>query len=742
MLKKRVLWVLNHDTLSKFELPLIHELGFEIFTPKIVPKNTLQQSGSVTYEYDTTLSIPEQDLKILNEYNFYENEEMPFIIRHLINKYFDTAIVMFDFYALNKLVDNFKGNIFARAFGLGKAITYREITEHVFGPEYFYKLETIKDRFWFSHCYESIVDIETGIYKEKSVFMPLGLPDDFYTVSDQWVGNTNKLLFFCTRINFNAESNGIYKKFKKDFKGLDYVIAGNQPVPVDDPNVTGFLEREEINDLFTGCKVMFYHSTYPRHLHYHPLEAMIAGMPVLYLQGGLLNKLGGERQSGCCKNISEARNKIQRIFDGDTKLIEEIREDQKKILHYFSFQYNKMSWEQNFIPILERKNKDSSEKSVTIATFIAEKQSKQHIQDYVALFKALDEGLKAVNQQHKLIFNVHSNEYNIDHDFSDLLYNSVDVREYSLQTLDTQEINDIYALMFKNKEVWYEKYVIPTDKAQNYADVDFWLFFYKEFEQPIASIKPYGLFIDNLNERYFETINNICISNIKNAAFIFTNSAQTKEDLITYLGINSLQIMIIPFVYSNLNLSMDTSNQAEDHILIEANLKYPTHVTKILDDIIDYYKLYRADEKIIINFDNYNDKKAAHFYDEISKAVKKNNIIKDKVLLYAGIGENQYNVLYKFAKKIIFPHHIDNVQYKLARAAFFSKPVVLDNYPFYNEIEQQIGGQFQYKNFALNKNALIEVLSESDEMKLGTNKAKLLPDVNTELLSDVWRKLL
>lgn len=112
-MKKRILWLLNHDTLSKFELPLMRDLGFEIYTPKVVPKNILQQSGSVTYEYDNTLTIPQHDLQMLNEYNFYMNEDMPFIIRNIINKHFDIVIVMFDFYALNKIIDNFQGYIFA-----------------------------------------------------------------------------------------------------------------------------------------------------------------------------------------------------------------------------------------------------------------------------------------------------------------------------------------------------------------------------------------------------------------------------------------------------------------------------------------------------------------------------------------------------------------------------------------------------------------------------------------------------
>ncbi|MEK3725865.1 glycosyltransferase [Paenibacillus sp. FSL H8-0034] len=737
-MKKRILWLLNHDTLSKFELPLMRDLGFEIYTPKVVPKNILQQSGSVTYEYDNTLTIPQHDLQMLNEYNFYMNEDMPFIIRNIINKHFDIVIVMFDFYALNKIIDNFQGYIFARAFGLGDAHTYYDITKDVFGEDYFFKMEQIKDRFWFSHCYENIADIEKGIYKEKAVFMPLGLPDDFYTVENQWTGATDKVLFFCTRIKFNAVSGEIYQKFKKDFKGFDYIVAGNQPVPVDDVRVTGYLEREDINDLFRKCKVMYYHSTYPRHLHYHPLEAMIAGMPVVYMKGGALSILGGERQSGCCKDITEARKKVERILNGDIKLIEEIKEDQKEILYKFSYEFNKKAWEDNFLPIvnslLEEKNPPKK-----VAIFISDKQPQYYLAERIEMINMINSGLKEVDSLNSIILNVPLNQINVEKDFVDLVDSGVSIREYQLEAMSIANTSDSLALMFKQEPLWYGEYILPTDYTHNNIEADYWLFLNDNIDKPIVPLKPYGIYVDNIGDRYYQAISNVAISNYKNASFILTCFESTKHDLVTHLGIKEEKILMIPNVFSKSN-AHNNFNMKKEYILIEVDLNKFESITKILSEISDYYSLYRAEEVIKIHINNCS--KEQQNSDEIyyiNNIIKNSKLLNKYVTVHVDLRVDEYASLYAHAKKIIIPHNVSNITNKLAKAAFFSKRVILEELPHYIEFETLVRYKFEYKKFISNKNALLEVLTDISEFH--PSKVEI-PAYSVEEMSRVWRMLL
>ncbi|MCA1293921.1 hypothetical protein LBW89_12915 [Paenibacillus sp. alder61] len=734
---------MNHDTLSKFELPLLRNLGFEIYTPKVVPKEILQASGSVVFDYDKTLTIPEEDIKVLNQYNFYQNEEMPFFIKHLVNKYFDIAFVMFDFYALQKLIVGFEGHIFARAFGLGDNIAYTDITQKVYSEGLLLKLEQIKERFWFSQCYSNISENETGIFNEKALFMPLGLPDDFYNIENEWNGNEQKLLFFCSRIKVFEESERIYRQFKKDFSGFDYIIAGNQPIPVDDPQVTGFLEREQLNELYKCCKVMFYHSTYPRHVHYHPLEAMIAGMPVVYLQGGLLNILGGERQSGCCRNINEAREKVRRILDGDTELINNIKRDQREILFKFSYEFNEFHWKKNFLPLVETFSpKHTQEKS--IAVFAKTNQLNNHKSDYIELIKVLDKSFKSVNPNNRLILNVVQNKYDLENDFGELINSGVSTREFSFELSTSNDLIDSLTLMFKQEPLWFDNYLLPTDHVKNFVDADYWLFL--DFSQtlPIAPIKPYGILIDSLTDRYYESLSKIQIFNIKMASFILTYSEYTKKELTKHLGIDERKVMTIPFVRYKSDVKSILLNK-ERYIFIELDFKRKEIVSKLFNDILDFYRLSHSSQTIKVFFNNYDPENDLGYINEMNAFVKDSDLLKDTVELYTNLRDNEYNALFTNALKIIIPYHIENIFFKLAKAATYRKKLILSDFPIYREFESSLLYEFIYVNFNQHQNVMLDLLCEEDlplDRSIASVDNFTSSNSHFEGISDIWRKLM
>ena len=64
----RVMWLLNHTTARKFEIPMLKRIGVqEIFLPKKIPADPAFRSASIDYSEDSNLTIPEHELAILNE---------------------------------------------------------------------------------------------------------------------------------------------------------------------------------------------------------------------------------------------------------------------------------------------------------------------------------------------------------------------------------------------------------------------------------------------------------------------------------------------------------------------------------------------------------------------------------------------------------------------------------------------------------------------------------------------------
>jgi hypothetical protein len=87
-----------------------------------------------------------------------------------------------------------------------------------------------------------------------------------------------------------------------------------------------------------------YPSPEPRHLHYSPLEAMVVGTPVLYLEGGLIDRLAGTRLPGACANVLEMKTKARRLIEADRALAETIRSDQVRMLETFAPEVLRRQW--------------------------------------------------------------------------------------------------------------------------------------------------------------------------------------------------------------------------------------------------------------------------------------------------------------------------------------------------------------------------------------------------------------
>jgi hypothetical protein len=97
---------------------------------------------------------------------------------------------------------------------------------------------------------------------------------------------------------------------------------------------------------------MFYHSTEPRHLHYHPIEAIYAGMPLIYMKPSLLYSFSQPDTVAACDTFPEAREKILSILDGNTAFINRVRKENQYILEAFSTSHYIQHWNQKISKIL------------------------------------------------------------------------------------------------------------------------------------------------------------------------------------------------------------------------------------------------------------------------------------------------------------------------------------------------------------------------------------------------------
>ena len=371
---------------------MLMELGFEVFVPKHLPEGPNSRTATVTTQYDSSLSIPSADLEFLNTVNFYESP-ISKKTADIINRYFGNCISAYIFPGLHYLLQSYRGRIFMRAFGHAGTIDYEKATDTV--PvsslsresysswsqriQRFFsgctkgftksaeincknrimkEMYVARNRIYLAAAYREIIENELPFLKRRSLYLPLALPPSITKSANSWRGGDGRVLFVCPNIDQIDYYHRIYTRFTEELGAFPYCIAGRQDLggpanaaKTQDANILGFISRDTYNSLMESCLCMFYHSQEERHLHYHPLEAIVAGLPLIFMSGGLLEKCGGPNQPGMCSTYEEARQKISRLQNADTNFRDSIRQSQIRILEPFNSSYCTSVWKNTFAPI-------------------------------------------------------------------------------------------------------------------------------------------------------------------------------------------------------------------------------------------------------------------------------------------------------------------------------------------------------------------------------------------------------
>jgi hypothetical protein len=343
---RRILWIVNHKTLMSGEVPLLHSLGFEVFIPKVVPTHDRAfRSAGVTSDYDAALGLTPAVLRVLNHENFFERCWAS-TVTQIINRYFDVIICHFTYYTtpLREAALKFQGLLIARAFGREHPRTYGEFRTWVPHPSLLEDIGSLGRRFIFAQAYDNLAEIEELPLRSRAHTITVPLPKFTSKHVNTWTGTGSNALFLCPAIGDNGHYSRVYLAIKRDFGDLPHVIFGSQVGPVKDPAVLPYLSDDALVDLYRSTPVFIYPSPEPRHLHYSPLEAMMVGTPVLYLEGGLIDRLAGTTLPGACANVLEMKTKARRLIEGDRALAETIRSNQARVLETFAPEVLRRQW--------------------------------------------------------------------------------------------------------------------------------------------------------------------------------------------------------------------------------------------------------------------------------------------------------------------------------------------------------------------------------------------------------------
>lgn len=320
---KNILYIIGHKTLMDYEIPILIEKGYGVYVARIKDYNSLSLHTihNTLDKYDSSLSLPASTLEKLNNTDFYSNSSSSSIDMGLINESFNIIFLTLLDSPIRLFKTHFKGTIYYRLFGREAAYSYRGLVQASPNIRYLFPYEEVRS-------FE--LPPPTVITKDNSYVVPLGVPDSLSKYHmNTWNPIINKVCFVCCKINNCSYYTNVYNTFMATIGArFDYQMLGKNNNVIN-PNLLNGLDDTAYYSVISQCKVMYYNEVNARHLHYHPLEAIIIGVPIIFHRESLLNSFIGT-SPGACSSMEEIYTKLRQILDGDTALITSILNEQSK----------------------------------------------------------------------------------------------------------------------------------------------------------------------------------------------------------------------------------------------------------------------------------------------------------------------------------------------------------------------------------------------------------------------------
>lgn len=310
-MKKSCLWLINHGTLANWELPLLNNSGYtQVFTPQNIPSNPVFTSGTVDEINWKNSKFTSEDIMNLSTQDWYGKIDEK--TAAAANRHFEIAFVTADPTQVINVLKSFKGQVVIRLFGLDSGRTYSDLYKQSYTPhEWGYLLDNLH-RIVFASGYKEILLQERDWIKTNAVYLPVGLPSKRVI---EWKGDIKRLFAVVPRIEPGSYFSNLLNSHYKMAGRNEIVIGGRQHLLFKDRRILGALGDSEFYSEMLSSRAMIYASKELSHVHYHPLEAMQSGMPVIFYRDSLLGNLLGKDLVGSVKTKSQAHRLIRKLME-------------------------------------------------------------------------------------------------------------------------------------------------------------------------------------------------------------------------------------------------------------------------------------------------------------------------------------------------------------------------------------------------------------------------------------------
>jgi glycosyltransferase involved in cell wall biosynthesis len=674
---------------------MLKAVGYSgIFLPKSFPQKHNFRSASVDYSEDQFLGLPDDVVSLLNAQNWYSPVARD--VWNVVNEYFEVAFfIAQNFDAVENLLRHFKGQAIWRAYGLDRSLSYSSLI----GPHHGATLaaDRASRRLWLGEAYSNIHDIEGTLLRRQAVWLPLGLADT--GIADRWTGADRRIFFICPEIATNYYYRAIYEDFKTHFGDLPHAIGGAQPIAVTDPNVLGFVPAEQHAQNMREMRVMFYHSTEPRHVHYHPFEAIRAGMPLIYMAGGLLDALGGNKPlPGRARDSKHARSLLRAILDGDSGLIQSIRTSQAVLLEPMKAENCLPQWQAAFetigkaiktekaiVPVVRRRR---------IAVLLPVGYRGGTLRGAKLLMQALLEGSALAGESVEVVFG-HLDDPSVysDEDFR-MLPKEVVRRPYKWRRIGPDEAKRTMSLAgYPSWEPSAGEYMLPNDGIRHFFDCDLWVVISDRIEVRPLPLRPIVAMVFDYLQRYvrlFDTDGDAEFLQFANEAVrVLVTTEATARDAVQYAGVPSSRLSVVPMIVPRVEAPPPTrSGEQRRYFVWPTNLGPHKNHENALKALAAYYRVHGGKYDCLMTGVNTGRMLEDADGRDIAPVMASGKDAKAGLRVRGELSDAEYFRLVADASFLWHPALYDNGTFAVIEAAQLGVRSVVSSYPAMHEIDR------------------------------------------------------
>lgn len=306
-----LLWCSSHDTLAAEEIPLFLEAGFRVvplLTNFWTQRFDAGLDDTLCADWRASVALPDNTVRGLQSLAICQSDgRQPFVAAdlRLLSEHVDAVYVTVHPHVAVRLAAVFPRTVMFRAFGHAGLNTYSRICEH--NGVSLVQAERQANFIWCPILSTLQEPEDERLCRNPQHLRAFVTPGRLGGVRWSPEHTQPYVVETIPRIESQEFYRGIFSQYVVDHGRLPMkILGGNSPGggAIADPRIVGRLETRDYFAAAAQSRISIYHGKSRHHVHYHPIEFMAIGVPVLFHRESAF--AAEARGIGCSEDVLKA----------------------------------------------------------------------------------------------------------------------------------------------------------------------------------------------------------------------------------------------------------------------------------------------------------------------------------------------------------------------------------------------------------------------------------------------------